>query len=265
MTAPYALITGGSSGIGEAFAHQLARRGWPLIIVSNRREENRRVAALIGQRYGVDVQQLTLDLCRPEAAEELVAWLDGWNLEVGLLVSNAGMLQFSTLQHTSCERIRELVALHCNTPSQLCRLLGERMAQKRRGYILLVSSLTAWMPYPTISLYAATKGYLKLFGEALWHEMRPKGVQVTTLFPSAVDTPLYPLEERMRHRLLRWGVMLTAERVAEAGVKALLKGRRRSLPGFWCKLFAGIAWLMPAHLLTPILKLPRVKAILDRV
>ena len=265
MKRGFAVVTGGSSGIGEAISRRLAYAGWPLVIVSNRAEENQRVEGELKRVFSQPIHSVTLDLARSEAAEELLSLLDKQGIEVELLASNAGVLQFSTLERTPEERIDLLVDLHCTTPTKLCRLFGERMAKRGRGYILIVSSMTAWMPYPTISLYAATKGYLKLFGEALWHEMRPKGVQVTTLFPSAVDTPLYPLEEQMRRRLLRWGVMLSADRVARAGLRALFRGRRRSLPGFWCKAAALFAWLMPAHGLIPILKLPRVKAILNRV
>lgn len=265
MRRGYALLTGASSGIGEAMARTLAQQGWPLLIVSNRPEENRRVAMELEAEFKVEVHLLNLDLCQTQAAEELMAWLDGWHYEVELLVSNAGMLQFSTLVKTPPERIEELVHLHCNTPAKLCRLLGERMVQRGHGKILIVSSLTAWMPYPTISLYGATKSFLKSFGEALWYELRDKGVQVTTLFPAAVDTPLYGLDGATRQRLRRWGLMLSADEVAQKGLKALFRGRRRSLPGFWCKLFATLAWLMPAWALLPILKIGRVREILERV
>lgn len=265
MKRGYALVTGGSSGIGEALSYRLAAEGWPLFIVSNRAEENLRVAAHIAQQWGVEVETLTLDLCRAEAAEELLSSLESRGVEVELLVSNAGMLQFSTLERTPVGQIDRLVALHCATPTKLCRLLAEKMALRGRVYILLVSSLTAWMPYPTISLYAATKSYLRMLGRALWYEMRPKGVQVTTLFPSAVDTPLYAIDEGVRRRLRWWGLMLSADRVAEAALRGLFRGRRDVLPGFWCKLLARLARWMPAWALLPILKMRRVRELLERV
>ncbi len=244
---------------------QLAADGWPLIVVSHRREENERVTAKVRESYGVEAKFLTLDLTLPEAAEELYAWCRGWHLEVEILVSNAGMLQFSKLAHTPMERLSQLIALHCTAPTQLCRLFGADMADRGRGYILLTSSITAWTPYPTISHYAASKAYLKSFGESLWYEMREYGVQVTTLFPSAVDTPLYDLKEPWRRRLRRWGIMLSAEAVAEQALRGLLHRRRRVFPGLLTKVEALLCGLLPAWVLLPILKIPAVRRILDRL
>lgn len=261
----WALITGASSGIGAAFARQLAEAGWNLVMVSNRREENNKLALCLENEYGVKTNPLCLDLATPAAAEELYAWTRGWKIEPELLISNAGMLQFGKLEHLAPERLESIIALHCATPSLLCRLFGADMALRGRGYILLVSSITAWMPYPTISTYAATKTYLKSFGQSLWYELRDRGVGVTTLFPSAVDTPLYDLEAKLRRRLRRWGVMLSPEEVARKALKALFARRRRCLPGLLTQLIAALCAVLPHWALLPVLKLPVVRRILDRV
>ncbi len=265
MSQGFALITGGSSGIGAAYARRLAERGYDLILVSNRREELHGYAQRLQQEFAVEVRTLCLDLTESDAAEQLYAWCQGWNLRVEVLINNAGMLLFNRLEHTPLESLDRIVALHCTTPTKLCRLFGEEMAARGRGHILLMSSITAWTPYPTISHYAASKAYLKSFGQALWYEMRERGVQVTTVFPSAVDTPFYPLEDRVRRRLCRLGLMLSADRVASLGLKALFGGRRRCLPGFVTRLEAAICWVLPAWALLPILKIPAVRRILERV
>lgn len=261
----WALVTGGSSGIGEALCEGLAARGWSLVVVSLSEADNERVAAQLQQRYGVQVETLCLDLTAPDAAEQLYRHTRALGLEIDLLASNAGMLLFSLLGHTPGERIDKLIALHCTTPTRLCRLYGAEMAERGRGYILLTSSITAWTPYPTISHYAASKAYLKSFGQSLWYEMRERGVQVTTLFPSAVDTPLYNLDERTRRRLRRWGVMLSAEEVASKALTALFRGRRRSLPGLLTKMEAAVCYLLPAWALLPVLRIPAVRRILDKL
>ena len=261
----FALVTGASSGIGEEYARQLSARGYNIIVVSERDAENCRVAESLRAEYGVEALPLCVDLTEADAAQRVFDFAQKIDGEVEILVNNAGMLLFSRLEHTAEERLDKIVALHCTTPTKLCRLFASDMARRGRGYILLMSSVTAWTPYPTISHYAATKAYLKSFGQSLWYEMRGRGVSITTLFPSAVDTPFYNLDDKMRRRLLWWGLMLSAEDVARKALRAMFRRRRKCLPGFWTKLEAAVCALLPAWVLLPIMKIPAVKKILERV
>ena len=259
----YALITGASSGIGLEYARQLAAEGWNLIVVSNRAEENVRVAKELSRQYGVVVEPLYADLTENDSAEKIYERTKALGAEVEVLINNAGMLLFSTLCKTSAESLERIIALHCTTPTKLCRLFADDMCKRGRGHILIMSSITAWTPYPTISHYAATKAYLHSFAQSLWYELRRKGVSVTAVYPSAVDTPFYDLDDKMRRLLLRCGVMLSAESVARKGLGAMFRSRRRCLPGFLTKVEAAICWLLPAWALLPILKIPAVKRILE--
>jgi short-subunit dehydrogenase len=261
----YALITGSTSGIGAEYAHQLAARGYGIVVVSNRREENLQMATSLSSRYGVEALPIYADLTRAEAAREIYDYVHQMGIEVEILVCNAGMLLFSTLCHTEPQALERIVALHCTTPTLLCRLFAERMVQRGRGRILVMSSITAWTPYPTISHYAATKAYLRSFAQSLWYELRGTGVSLTTVFPSAVDTPFYNLKAEHRRWLLRLGLMLSAEEVARKALRAMFRGRRRSLPGAWTKVEAAVCACLPAWALLPVLKLPVVKKILERV
>ncbi|MDO4755256.1 MAG: SDR family NAD(P)-dependent oxidoreductase, partial [Parabacteroides sp.] len=198
----YALVTGGSSGIGLEYARQLAEKGYHLVIVSNQEEENRGVAEEIHSCFGVDVRPLYADLSQPDSAEMVYTWCRKQALHIHILISNAGILHFGRLVNAKEEVIDRIVTLHCTTPAKLCRLFAADMSKRHDGHILLMSSMAAWLPYPTISLYGSTKTFLKNFGQALWYELRPYGVCVTTIFPGAVDTPLYQLDEKKR-RLLR--------------------------------------------------------------
>ncbi len=261
----YALITGASSGIGEAFARRLAADGWNIVAVSDRAAENERVVHDLAGQYGVEAQAWTVDLTEPDAARRIFARTQAENLRVEVLVNNAGMLLFSRLEHTPEAALDRIVALHCATPAKLCRLFVPEMRAHGRGYVLLVSSVTAWTPYPTISHYAATKAFLRNFGQSLWYELRGTGVRVTTLFPSAVDTPFYDLDERMRRRLRRWGLMLSADDAAAKGLDALFRGRRRCLPGWAAKFEALLCRMLPARALLPVLRIPAVSRLLERL
>lgn len=261
----YALITGGSSGIGREYARELAAAGWNLIIVSNRKEDNLRVAEELSSQYGVVVEPLYADLTDADAAEKIYDHVQEMGIEVEVLINNAGMLLFSKLEHTPAEQLERIIALHCTTPTKLCRLFAADMAERGRGHIMIMSSITAWTPYPTISHYAATKSYLKSFAQSLWYELRDRGVSITAVFPSAVDTPLYNLDDKMRRRLLRCGVMLSAESVARKALRAMFSRCRRCLPGLLTKIEAAICYLLPAWVLLPVMKIPAVRRILDRL
>ncbi len=261
----YALITGASSGIGLEYARQLAAKGYNVVIVSNRDEENQRVAAEVAAQYGVEALPLYADLSKADSAQYIHNWCREQNLEIEILINNAGMLLFSTLEHTDPARIDVLLGLHCTTPTHLCRLFGADMKARGKGYILIMSSITAWTPYPTISHYGASKAYLRSFAQSLWYEMRDSGVGVTVVFPSAVDTPLYNLDEKSRRWLLRFGVMMTAESLARKALRAMFRHRRRSIPGFLTKVEYAICATLPAHALIPILKLPIVKRLLAKL
>lgn len=261
----YALITGASSGIGLEYARQLAAKGWNLVVVSNRAEENERVAAELSSQYGVTVEPLFADLTEADAAEKIFAYTQERGIEVEVLINNAGMLLFSQLVNTPAPQLERIVALHCTTPTKLCQLFARRMVERGGGRILVMSSITAWTPYPTISHYAATKAYLHSFAQSLWYEMRGKGVSVTTVYPSAVDTPFYDLSDKMRRLLLRCGVMMTAESVARKALKSMFRSRRRCIPGLLPKIEAAICYLLPAWALLPVLKIPAVKRILERI
>ena len=261
----YALITGASSGIGLEYARQLAEKGHNLVIVSNQDEANRRVAAEMAEKYGVVALPLYADLSQAESAQQIYDWCYENNIEVNILINNAGMLLFSTLEHTDPARINTLINLHCTTPSHLCRLFGADMKKRGSGHILIMSSITAWTPYPTISHYAASKTYLRSFAQSFWYELRDYGVSVTVVFPSAVDTPLYDLGEKPRRWLLHLGVMTTAQNLARKGLRAMFHHRRRCIPGLLPKLEYAICAILPAHALIPILKLPIVKRLLAKL
>ena len=179
----YALVTGASSGIGREYAAQLAAKGYDLVMAGNRNEENRAAAREIAARYGVRTLPLCMDLSEPDAAVKLHAETSARGIEIGVLVCNAGVLLFGPLAAAPPERIGRIVTLHCTTPALLCRLYGEEMRRRGEGYILVMSSATAWMPYPTIAAYAATKSFLRTFARSLNFEFRKYGVRVTGVFP----------------------------------------------------------------------------------
>ena len=266
----YALITGASSGMGLEFALQLADRGYGIIIVSNRPDDNQKAASLVRSRMGTawksdsqSVKTIDADLTQPQSAQDIYSQVKAWGIEVEVLVSNAGILLFSTLTRTSTVNLDRIVNLHCATPVKLMQLFGADMQQRRKGYILVTSSSTAWMQYPTISHYGASKAFLKNFTRSIWYEYRRFGVGVTAVFPGAVDTPLYQLPDSKRRLFRRLGIMMSPQAVAHQGLNSLFHKRYRCIPGLFNKITVVLCAITPYWLILPLLKIPAVKRIFD--
>ena len=260
----YTLITGGSSGIGYQFARQSAERGENLILVSNQLSALQAVSESISKQYGVDVKILDTDLSAADAAERIYAFATSVG-QVDNLISNAGVLHFGKFLNTTDSYIDFITALHFTTPMKLCKLFARDMVARKSGRILIVSSMTAWTPYPTMSLYGSTKVALKSFAQSLWYELKEHNVTVTTLFPGAVDTPLYNLSDRPRKWLRALGFMSTPEVIARKGLRAMRRGRRTLVPGLFTKIAVTACKILPAVVILLVMKIPAVRRLLDRL
>ena len=244
-----ALVTGGSSGIGLEFARQLAGRGCDLALVSNRADELEAAKKALEAQYGISVSILEADLARAGAAENVASWCDVEGLAPDILINDAGMFFMKYLSPEMLPKVCTMMNLHMDAATELCILLGARMKERGRGWILNVSSMTARIPAPGIAIYSATKAYLKSFGRSLSYEYRPFGVTVMTLCPSAVDTGLYPLGEGLRKVLRRIGILRSPEWLVRRALRALRHGRRCISPGVTNYLVPLLVALLPSRLI----------------
>jgi len=246
-TKGWALITGGSSGIGYEYARVLAEKGYSLLLVSNEDVRLQETADGLREHYRTVVIPLCMDLAEAGAPFRLHDFCVREGLQVDILINNAGIFYFGEVLQQPAERIAKMLFLHVQTTTLLCRLFGEEMKHRGRGYMLNMSSLSAWTAYPGIALYAATKSYLKSFSRAFRAEMREYGVGVTTLCPGAVATDLYHLDKKLQRLAVRIGVMMRPERLARIGIRAMLRRRGRLVPGWINRLFLPIARILPAR------------------
>jgi hypothetical protein len=232
----YALVTGASSGIGRHLSKELARRGYGIVAVSDQGPQLQELKAEVEARFAVPVETLCLNLARATAAGQVFDHCVSRGLAVEVLVNNAGMLLFGEAVYVEVAWASDILQLHMNTPALLCRLFGEAMQKRGRKYILNVSSISAVMPYPIISLYGLSKTFLRYFSRALRAELKPQGVQVCCLLPGATATALYDGQGVNVSLARKLGVMGEAEAVARTGLKALFAGRAESIPGLLNKL-----------------------------
>lgn len=227
----YALVTGGSSGIGMAYAKEMASRGYNILIVSNREDLNMESQQWLQNKYPVHIETLYQDLAIPEAAQQVYDYCHAHNMEVEVLINNAGMFYFKPAVETPIPMENTMLQLHVTTPTLLCTLFGKDMKERRKGYILNAASICGYMSFPTIATYESTKRYVRTFSRALAFELSDYGVKVCCVSPGAVDTDLYHLNKKLRKRLCRWGIMLTPSQVAKRGLSALFRGRKSIVTG----------------------------------
>lgn len=250
----YALITGASSGIGWQFSEELARRGYSVVAVSNQPERLEDLKKRLEQEYGISVITINTDLAQENSAQQVFDFCNEKNLEVEVLINNAGIFFFKEVTGVDYSRMKSILGLHMTTPALLCRLFGEQMIRRQKGFILNVSSITTVMPYPYISLYGPTKTFLRSFTRALRTEMKLKGIHVTCLIPGAVDTGLYDASHFNISLLKNLGIMKRPETVVNSGVRALFKNRAECIPGLLNKLIIIFLPILPHFIISIIYK-----------
>lgn len=175
----WSIVTGAASGMGRCYALQLAEKGYGVLLIDINGEAAQELSKLIQGQFGVPASVLQIDLTEPNAAEQIVNKCKekGWNVEV--LINNAGMLITSTIEDTSPDQLRRIIALHQTTPLLLCQAFVPLMKAWGRGYILNISSITAWMDWPVIGIYGSTKRFVKGYSRELRIECKDSPVSVT--------------------------------------------------------------------------------------
>ena len=245
MFEKFALITGGSSGIGLEIAKLLAIRGYSLLLVSNQPKELNQLKAEFTSRYNVRVETLYINLARNEAASEVFDFCRQNNFEVEVLVNNAGFFFFGLITDADITKAEEMISLHLITTSILCTLFGNEMRKRKKGFILNNSSISAFKDFPGIGYYGATKSFIKSFTRSLRTELKYYGIHVTCLCPGATATNLYDPNIINVERGKKTGIMMSAESVAKLGVKGLFKNKAVVIPGLITRLMLLLARLTP--------------------
>lgn len=249
-----ALITGGSSGMGLEFARQLAARGYDLVLVSNRSEELAAAAAQLGAEAPVRIDTHWHDLAQADSADTLWAWCQAEKLLPDVWVNDAGMFFFKELQVEDLDRVQAMLHLHVQTVTRLCLLVGSAMKERGSGYILNVSSMAARLPVPGITVYSATKAYLRSFGRSYSFELRPYGVGLTTVCPAAIATPLYNLDERLMRIGVKVGVIRTPKWLVRRALRAMFRQRRVISPAPMNVWLPALIGLLPGPVIARLWK-----------
>lgn len=220
-----AVITGASSGIGKAFARQLAQEGYGLMLVARREERLSALATELGQRYSVPIEVVAADLSKPAGMERVATLLRGRE-DIQLLINNAGFGLRGYFWQLDLAAQEAMVNLHVQAMIHLCHAVLPGMVSRGRGAIINVSSVTAFESLAHNTIYSATKAMMVRFTESLAYALAGTGVQVQALCPGFTrsefhDTAAYATFKRERIPAILW--MSSAE-VAEQSLAALRTG-----------------------------------------
>ena len=229
---PVTLITGASSGIGAALAHEFAANGHELVLIARREQALAALADAIAAKGASRPTVLRADVARIDAARDIAAALEQRGLEPDVVVNNAGFGLVGTAD--TLDRAEQLAMIDVNVRALTDLSLAFVDSLKRRkGGILNVASTAAFMPGPGMAVYYASKAYVLSFSEALHRELKPKGVRVTVLCPGPVPTEFQARAGMAADAFPRL-LVRSAEQVARDGYRGLKAGRRVVVPGFAC-------------------------------
>ena len=245
MTSAYpftsALITGASSGIGEAMAELLGNAGIPLVVVARRVDRLEELAA----KYTA-VEVLAADLTTDDGIDEVVRRVSSADSPVDLVVNNAGFGTSGAFHELDPARLGDEVALNVGALTTISRAALGVMVPRGRGYLLNVSSVAGFQAAPRLAVYAATKAYVTSLSESLHEEVRGTGVHVTALCPGLTRTEFQSVSNTnsyvTQYPSFAW---LTAAEVAEAGLNDVAKGRALSIPGAMYKTMVAASGITP--------------------
>jgi uncharacterized protein len=243
----WAVITGASAGIGLAFAKLLATGGANLVLTARRVDRLQKLAAELSAQHGVKVEIFSADLVRPEAPVEIHQFTLTKNIEVELLINNAGFGAFGYAHEIPIEKMLEMIQVNCSAVVHLTRLFLPAMVARNHGDVLIVASLAAFQAVPFNSVYAATKAFDLLFAEGVAEEVRHFGVRVCALCPGSTNTEFQQVAEQP-DRVFRSAE--TAEKVARVGLEALAAGKSYVISGFMNKLMQEGQRLAPRRFVT---------------
>ena len=225
-----ALVTGASSGIGEAIAVALAERGANLVLVARRRDRLDALAERLRGR-GVDVIVHAADLLDPDAADALFAATEGDDIPIDVVINNAGIGSYDPFVDTPWDRLERTIQLNMVALTKMTRLFTPKMVERGFGHVMNVASIAAYTPTPLFAVYSATKAYVRHLTEALDTELEGTGVRAICVNPGGTTSEF---TEQAGTEVTASGqrFMMSAQQCAEIAVEKMLAGRRNVVTGF---------------------------------
>jgi short-subunit dehydrogenase len=242
----YALITGGTSGIGYELARLFAKDGYNLILVARNKNRLAEVTARLKQEFSVEITPLAKDLFNPYAAEEIYDKTKEMGINIDVLVNDAGQGEWGPFVETDIERDLEIIQLNISSLVSLTKYFLQDMVSRGEGKILMLGSEAGTTPMPLLAVYAATKAFVLSFSAALVNELKDKDITITALLPGSTDTDFFHKGHAEDTVGYREKELMDPAEVAKDGYEALQKGESKIISGSKTKMHVFMADLLGA-------------------
>jgi hypothetical protein len=248
-----ALVTGASSGIGEAIVRRLAAAGTPTVVVARRAD---RLGALAAELPGIEV--LAADLLTKQGVDAVAERLTDTRRPIDLLVNNAGFGGNGSFADGSEQRAIDMVRCNVEALVRLSHASLRVMVPRGQGWILQVSSVAGFQAAPSAAVYGATKAFVTSFTEAVHQELRGTGVKMTALCPGLTRTEFFDAASVGAAEGMPGVMWLSADEVAKAGLRDVARGRTLSVPGLPYKAMVTMSDLSPRSVVRRVAGLARL-------
>ncbi|WP_069789352.1 SDR family NAD(P)-dependent oxidoreductase [Cyanobacterium sp. IPPAS B-1200] len=231
MSHKTALITGASSGIGKAFAEELAQKSYDLIIIARTTEALNNIKNDLETKHGISVKVITQDLTLPNACEDIYGQLKQENIIVDLLINNAGFGDYGLFCDRPLDKQLKMIQLNISALVTLTHLFLQDMRERKEGDIINVGSIAGYQPLPYLSVYAATKAFVLSFSEALWAENKEFGITILALCPGPTESNFGEVAEFELNQNSDDMSLAKAEDVVKDALDALSQKKSNSVTG----------------------------------
>lgn len=242
----YALIAGGSKGIGYGIAEALAKRKFNLVLIARHRDSLLAAKEKLESRYGIQVEILQYDLSEKQAATEIAKWCTEKNIKLKMLCNVAGLGGSGDYLSLSLDSLRYMINLNIESCMALSLTLLPLLEKNAPSYILNVSSMAGFAPIPSKNLYSATKSAVLFFSYSLSYQLKEKNISVSVLCPGPVYTKPEIVKETKRK--LGWlgnNMAMKPGKVGEIAVRKTLNGKLVIVPGTLPKVLAAALRILP--------------------
>ncbi|MEH1767421.1 SDR family NAD(P)-dependent oxidoreductase [Nostoc sp.] len=249
-----AFITGAAGGIGYELACIFAVHNYNLVLVDRNGPKLVEIAVKFQKEFGIFVKTIVKDLSISTAPEEIFTELQLADINVDVLVNNAGFGIYGLFHETDLAAELEMLQVNLVCLTHLTKLFVKGMVKQGEGKILNVASAAAFQPGPLMAVYFATKAYILSFSEAIANELEGTGVTVTVLCPGSTASAFHERTGMADSKLLKGKRMMDARTVAEVGFRALMKGQTIVIPGLLNAILAKSVRFVPRNLVTKIVR-----------
>ncbi|MGY6530892.1 MAG: SDR family NAD(P)-dependent oxidoreductase [Cyanobacterium sp.] len=250
MSNKTALITGASSGIGKAFAEELAKRNYNLIIIARTTEALNEIKKELESQHQINVKVITQDLTLANACQDIYQQLKQENIPIDLLVNNAGFGDYGLFCDRPLEKQLTMIQLNISALVALTHLFLQDMKERKQGDIINVGSIAGYQPLPYLSVYAASKAFVLSFSEALWAENKNFGINVLALCPGPTESNFGKVAEFELNQNTENMSLAKAEDVVKDALDDLNQRKSNSVTGgFVNQIIVNLPRFLPRELL----------------